>query len=183
MTLLTTIAAQAADSVDLSRELLIPVIIALVAGSIGGLIGRLNAAAERRRENYAEAVAALVAWCEYPYVIKRRTSDDPGTLERIAHQGHDLQERIARAQTWVRTEHPKMGEAYGRLVRDIKKRLGPIIEEAWRSEPVALPGDMVLNGWGSDQCSEAMKLIDQFGAAASGRFGTRRLRKRPESSS
>lgn len=181
MILLTIIAAEAADSVDLSRELLIPVIIALVAGSIGGLVGRLNVTAERRREHYAEAVAALVAWCEYPYVIRRRTSDDPATLERIANTGHELQERIARAQTWVGTEHPKMGEAYRRLVRSVKGQVGPIIEEAWRCEPVASAEDMVLNGWGREQCSDAMEQIEQFGTSASRRFGSRRLRKRPES--
>jgi len=56
---------------------------ALIGGSIAAtFISHLQASAEKRRERYAEAVACLVGWVEYPYRVRRRVNDERKWLNR-----------------------------------------------------------------------------------------------------
>jgi hypothetical protein len=75
------------------------------------------AAAETRRQGYAAAVGAVLAWAEYPYRIRRRTSDDKTTLTALADMGHDLQERRARCLAWVAGENTTIYEMFMLNVR------------------------------------------------------------------
>ena len=45
------------------------------------------------------ATRQLVAYAEYPYRIRRRTSDDPEELGRLAKLGHDIQEALRYYET------------------------------------------------------------------------------------
>src|SRR5690349_14433320 len=73
----------------------------VVAGLIGTLLGNTRANAAARRERYAQAVRTLVAWAEYPYRIRRRTSDDATALSALAERGHTLQEQLAESRAWI----------------------------------------------------------------------------------
>jgi len=42
---------------------------------------QLSKAVDRRRDRLALVMANLIAWIEFPYRIRRRTSDKPETLE------------------------------------------------------------------------------------------------------
>lgn len=61
----------------------------MVAGLIGTILGKTRANATARRDRYAQAVRTLIAWAEYPYRIRRRTSDEPATLTALADRGHE----------------------------------------------------------------------------------------------
>ena len=161
---------------DFAADLVLPLIVGLVGGSVGAvLMTQLFAAADRRRDSYAEAVAVLLSWCEYPFMIRRRVNDDPATLQRLVDHGHELQERIARSEAWVTAESRKMGAEYSSLVADVKTAVGPLLQEAWESTPAGTAAEMNLNGWGSDSCATVRGRINEFRRRTSHRFGSSRI--------
>lgn len=169
-------AAASAASTNLVGDLLLPLIVGLVGGSVGAvLVTQIFASADRRRDHYAEAVAVLLSWCEYPYMIRRRVDDEPSTLRRLVDHGHELQERLARAEAWVTAESEKMGDMYTALVAAVKGAVGPLLKEAWESSPANSAAAMNLNGWGGDACYDVRKQINDFRVHTSQRFGWSRL--------
>lgn len=179
MTVVSFFAAAASQTLDPSAvwtSFVIPLLTSLIGGSIAGtFINHRYASAEKRREQYAEAVACLVAWCEYPFMIRRRVNDQPATLERLVQHGHGLHERIAMAEAWVAAENPKMGQTYSSLVGLVKGKMGPLLNEAWNSSPASSPSVMVLDGWGRDAHQGACQAISAFRRRTHQRFGWRRL--------
>jgi hypothetical protein len=153
------------------------VILVGVAGAAATLavavMGRIAQERSRRRDMYAEAVKVLIAWIEYPYQVRRRTSNDPKTLGGLADVGHRLQRDLAYYQTWLAADKPSLGKLYGDVVARIKERCGPPLCEAWSAEPVSEPSAMVLGEWGPGDCSAE---IDALRRAIVNRFGWRRLR-------
>jgi len=173
---LVVIAAATSAPVNLAGDLLIPLIVGLLGGSVGaGLVSQIFASADRRRDSYAEAVAILLAWCEFPYMIRRRVDDLPATLQRLADHGHGLQDRLARSEAWVTAESGAMGTKYTALISDVKASTGPLLNEAWESPPINGPADMNLNGWGAKACSGVRQHINEFRGRTSRRFGWRRI--------
>ena len=93
----------------------VPIVIAAATAAIGIGVNAIAAvskrfadSAERRRLGYENAVQTLIAWTEYPYRIRRRTSDEALVLQGLAERGHDLQEQIVRHRTWMRTANAKI---------------------------------------------------------------------------
>lgn len=176
MSLIIATAATSVAEVDLAGDLVIPLIVGLVGGSVGAVIAsQVFASADRRRDNYAEAVAVLVSWCEFPYMIRRRVDDTSATLQLLADRGHELQERLARAEAWVTAESEVMGAKYTHLAGDVKAATGPLLKEAWESQPVSTAAGMNLNGWGDEARSSARNQINEFRVQTSMRFGWKRL--------
>lgn len=153
-------------------------ILGLVVGSslvtvvLGKLLDRGASAAAARREGYARAARALVAWNEYPYRIRRRTSNDQEVVAGLVARGHDLQEELASAHAWVVADAPWMGEVFAAQRKTLSARVGPCCKEAWNSEPVRTTAEMNLNGWGPGSPEE---VLNSFHAAVAWRFGPRRL--------
>lgn len=145
-------------------------VIAAVATSV---LGRWAQATERRREAYAAAVKALVAWLEYAYRIRRRTSDDPEELGRLAGLGHDLQEQLRCHQTWIETESSHVADAYRGALASLASLVGPACIEAWRTPPVTTADGMVLGPWGPGDAG--MPSVIAVQQAIRERFGYRRL--------
>ena len=135
------------------------------------LTGRSTAAQSRRR-GYADALATLVAWYEYPYRIKRRTSDDVAVLAALVDRGHDLQERLAGTQMWVRSESRWVGSVFNDVRKQMDRDVGPLCKDAWNSAPVTAAADMAIGDWGPGSLDD---LIERFESAAAWRFGWRRL--------
>jgi hypothetical protein len=151
-------------------------LIAFVAGTIGAAaattFGRLSDSTNRRRETYAAAVQALYAWAEYPYRIRRRTSDTAEELSKLADRGHDLQEKIRWYETWISAECYWLGCMFSRVDLEIGQHIGPSASDAWRTPPITEANDMVLGGWGPADCSAEIK---KFQGAVAWRFGIRRM--------
>jgi hypothetical protein len=63
----------------------------LITAGIAGL----RDAAAKRRDGYASAMKALVARTEFPYRVRRRSSDSPETLTALTQLGNDIQEQLA----------------------------------------------------------------------------------------
>ena len=151
-------------------------VLAIVGPIVGALLGasatRWAEARNDRRQRYADAVRLLVRWSEYPYRIRRRTSNDPGALTRLAEVGHDLQEQLQCHRTWVQAENSRVGSIYSEAILTIKGRTAPWTTEAWQCEPVSDGAGMVLSGWGPGSIEDLLAKLDDAIAA---RFGWRRL--------
>lgn len=120
----------------------------VVAGLITSVLSNLRSAATARREGYANAVRALIARGEYPYRVRRRVSDEPDVLSALVSRGHDIQEELAACRTWVRSEHPVLGDLYDQALADIDATVKQATRDAWNETPVATGHGMNLNGWG-----------------------------------
>lgn len=174
---MTSISAKAADPYMVS--IAVPIFIAIVgfagvvlAALISVIFSRLNEACRERRTAYASAAETLVAWAEYPYRLRRRTSDDPDELRRLADIGHHLQEKLRYHQTWVTTESSRVGRIYTYALRSICADVGPACMEAWEGPPITTPAAMNLGGWGPLDLAEHVEEVQK---AIATRFGWRRL--------
>jgi len=143
--------------------IVLPLAVSLVGGGlIAAWLNRQDTARSRRRQGYASAVAAVVAWIEYPFRVRRRTSDDPDTLAELAGLGHDVQERLAASLAWVAADDAKRYEDYSALVALAHRTMGPLVQEAWRCSPVAGADGMNLNGWGAVPSGEVQRAVEAF---------------------
>jgi hypothetical protein len=154
-----------------------PTIIAAVIAFAGGslitsIVGRRAEATERRRMAYSEAVEALVSWIEYPYRVRRRTSDNPATLDLLTELGHDLQERLACHQTWVAAECIWAGETYERVLAGIRGPCAEATKSAWEATPITAAAGMNLRDFGAGDLQPWVRAMRQ---ATAHRFGWRRL--------
>ena len=145
---------------------------AAVLGALAtAIVARIHEATNRRRDRYAEAVQTLVAWAEFPYRVRRRTGDDPGTLTALASLGHDIQERLASHQAWISTEHPALASAYAETRAILNEHVRPLISEAWECRPIADASDMNLRSWGTGEKSR--EAISNLQKQIQNRFGIR----------
>jgi len=152
------------------------ILVALVAGVVGAaaatLFGRWAEVTSGRRSTYAEAIQTLYAWAEYPFRIRRRTSDAPDELARLAALGHDLQERLRWHEAWIQTESRWMARTYTEVIQKVSRDVGPAASDAWRTPFITCASEMVLDSWGPVHCAAAITSLQR---ATSWRFGIRRV--------
>lgn len=160
-------------NVSVYGSVVIPVVVAGLTTAVALLITRAGDGANRRRDSYAEAVRTLVAWVEFPYRVRRRTDDQPGTLSTLAQLGHDLQEQLACHHAWIATESPWVATSYAQTRASIGPLVGAATAEAWNTPPAATASAMNLGAWGpGTECAPA---IAAFQGQIERRFGVRRL--------
>jgi hypothetical protein len=166
---------------DMTKDWLWPAVVVLlgstvVAGLLGTALGNLRATADVRRDRYAVAVRALIAKLEYPYRIRRRTSDDAVTMAALAERGHDVQEMLAQSRGWVAAESPVIAVVYDACLSVLDTPVKQACAEAWQSPPITSAAQMNLAGFGpGDQQSAVARMECAIGY----RFGWRRLLPSP----
>lgn len=143
----------------------------IVTAAVSAISGRWAQATNRRRDAYATAVKTLVAWAEYPYRIRRRTSDDPDELTRLVGIGHDLQEQLRCHQTWITTESRWVAGIYREAMTAITAQVAPACNDAWAAEPITTGAGMNLGGWGPH---DVLPSILRLQSVIACRFGWRR---------
>jgi hypothetical protein len=166
------------DVVDLAQDHG-PAVVAFLATVVGaGWFWQLLArAAEVRRDGYAEAMKTLVAFQEFPYRIRRRTSDEPEVLAALAERGHDMQERLAYWQLWLDTEHKTLGRTYRTASTSVRNCITPYVRDAWQRPPVTIAANMVIATGDNPipyDLSPANVGVENFRSEARWRFGWRR---------
>jgi hypothetical protein len=156
----------------------VPIAIALIgfagvlaAAALSFALSRWSERTSRRRAGYAAATGQLVAFIEYPYRIRRRTSDAPDDLARLANLGHDLQESLQYYEAWVTAEHGWAGGVFRNVRSALAAEVGPACNDAWKTAPVASAAEMTLGGWGPNGAAEH---VHRFERAVACRFGWRR---------
>lgn len=144
----------------------------LVGQLLTSAIVRLRETAAVRRDKYSRAVELLTARIEYPYRIRRRTSDDPAAIAALAADGHRLQEQLAATRAWITTESSVVGEVFAQSLAGLDEPFKLACRQAWASPPVTSAAGMNLNGFGM---GNQQQLVDAVEHAAAYRFGIRRL--------
>jgi hypothetical protein len=157
----------------------VPIAVALIAlaATVGAAafafaLGRWADTRAKRRDGYSSATRELVTWAEYPYRIRRRTSDDPTTLDALTEAGHQHQEALRFRATWIRTENRWVARVFDEVRKELGGVLAAACADAWRSQPIAAAEDMILGTWGPAGVDSH---IARFERAVSFRFGWRRF--------
>jgi hypothetical protein len=133
---------------------------------------RWSDSAARRRDGYAAATRELVAWAEYCYRIRRRTSNDPATLAALTEIGHQCQEALRFRETWISSENRWAGTVFNEVREALASTVGAACAEAWQADPITDPKAMSLGGWGPIGVDEQLR---RFERAVAFRFGWRRI--------
>ncbi|WP_052425058.1 hypothetical protein [Streptomyces fulvoviolaceus] len=167
-----TLTAPAATSTSLMTILVLVLSSSVVAGALGHILTGLRAGATTRRDCYADAVKLLVARIEYPYRIRRRTSDDPDVLSALATAGHDLQERLVEAQAWITTESTVLSEVFSQCLISLDGPFKQACNDAWNAAPITAAAQMNLGSFGMGNRQHVVTTMER---TLTYRFGSRRL--------
>jgi hypothetical protein len=97
-------------------------------------------------QQYGDALAAALAWCETPFRVARRTDDAPQTLSGLADALHELHQRIDHAKWWLQVESPKVANTYAALVDAVRTRTQRHLTAAWERSAVTKPTEMSFGG-------------------------------------
>jgi hypothetical protein len=99
---------------------------------------------QRRRELYADALEATLAYREFAYAVPRRRFDAPSEERvRISEAVREVQRELARAQSLMKIERAAaVQKAYASLVAETRRVAGGYIREAWDREPITEDKEM-----------------------------------------
>ena len=118
---------------------------ALIAASVAALINvaalagvGLREERRRRRDTYADALEATLAYREFAYAIPRRRHNAPAEERvRISEAVREVQRDLARAESLMRIERAtKVAAAYRQLVAKTREVVGGYMHAAWKNEPI-----------------------------------------------
>ena len=117
---------------------------AVVAGLITAIVTVLTlivqgrrARVDRQRALIADSFGDIAAYCEYPYIVRRR-SGDAADQRRITNDLSEVQRRLNRHRAVLRVEAPRIGRAYDELVAQVRAVAGAAIRDGWAIPPRAV---------------------------------------------
>lgn len=102
--------------------------------------GARTARQDRQRRLYGEALAAVMEYREYPYIVRRRASESERS--DISRSLSSIQGSLNRYIAILTIESRAVGEAYKRLVEHTRAVAGPLIAEGWDRQPRTETSDM-----------------------------------------
>jgi hypothetical protein len=113
-------------------------IIAAIAGLVGLWVGGLRSERSRRREFYAKALEATLAYGEFPFVIRRRDdADPPGERVRISEARRSIQRDLATFESLMRIERAgDVAANYRAPVAKTRETAGGYMAQEWRRPPI-----------------------------------------------
>ena len=90
----------------------------------------------RLRQSFAEAFTAYAAYKEFPYAIRRRRVDQQADERaRLSAELGAIQSKLSYYRAWTQFESPSVGEAYAKLLTEMRKIAGGAMREAWNQPP------------------------------------------------
>lgn len=102
--------------------------------------GARTARQDRQRRLFGEALAAVMEYREYPYIVRRRASDRERSDISRALSG--VQGSLNRYSAILTIESQPVGKAYALLVEQTRSVAGPVIAAGWDQRPRAERADM-----------------------------------------
>lgn len=109
-------------------------------------IAGLRTQRERRRELYAHAFAAVVAYREFPYVIRRRNHEESQRAAervRISESLREVQRDLAFYAAVLGNEpSKKAATAYSTVVAETRRVAGGYMQDEWQREPINTDAEM-----------------------------------------
>jgi hypothetical protein len=143
---LNAVAAAASGGAD-GWKVAIPLIAAAIA--LFGVVITLavsgrRAEHDRLRAMYAGGWAAVQAYKEMAFAIRRRNAEDrAGERVRLSEALRDIQRDLAYHEALIgRVRRGEVGEAYGALVAATRAIAGGIIRRCWDEEPITSDKEM-----------------------------------------
>ncbi len=102
--------------------------------------------AARTHDMFAEAHKVVAEYKEFPYAIRRRRADTPSEERvRLSEALRDVQARLSYFEAWTLAEDKRVGDAYAKLVRDVRKVAGDACNEAWEADPITSDSQMNIS--------------------------------------
>ncbi|MBB6566676.1 hypothetical protein HPO96_34980 [Kribbella sandramycini] len=137
----------AAKTDPLVAALLSGALLAAIVGAAANtyLARRRNREDERARVRSicAEALEAVAAYKEFPYAIRRRRADQPGSeRNRLADEMRHVQTRLTYYSTWMKGESPALATAYDTLLSNLRRVAGRACHDAWLATPTSADKQM-----------------------------------------
>jgi hypothetical protein len=113
---------------------------------LGLLVNGDRGERRRRRELHARALAALLAYAEMPFAIRRRRCEgEHASAERVRLSEHfsDVKAEIATCQVLLAADgDERLSAAYNDLVETARATAGAESHEAWKEAAVATDSEM-----------------------------------------
>jgi hypothetical protein len=130
--------------------------IAVLSLAVNHVVKTVRENRSRRRDMFAKAFSATVAYSEFPYVVRRRRTSDPEEERvRISTELRKIQEDLSYYSAWVESESRKVAETFSVLVAETRRIAGGQIHNAWRDEPVLTDEEMNMPDLGLGQLKPA----------------------------
>ena len=122
------------------------IVAAIVAAAVSlttfALTGR-RARIDRQRQVFADAFAAVMEYREYPFIVRRRSKDEPAReRQRISGELSEIQAKLNAFKARLLVEDPPVGGLYADLVKETRRVAGAMIKDAWNEEPVGEDGEI-----------------------------------------
>jgi hypothetical protein len=122
-------------------------VVAAVSGAIALIslwVNGIRQERARRQRLYADALAALVAYREFAYVIRRRRAPVPGHEEiageervRISEALREVQRDVEYHRAWIKTEPATaVATTYDALAKETRRVAGGYMHDAWQADPL-----------------------------------------------
>lgn len=122
------------------EAILIAAVVSACVALLGIWQGARTARQDRQRRLFGEALAAVMDYREYPYIVRRRGSD--GERSDISRALSGVQGSLNRYTAMLTIESRPVGEAYALLVEQTRSVAGPLIAAGWDQGPRAEWADM-----------------------------------------
>jgi hypothetical protein len=140
-------AQQATESSWVAPAIVAAVVAAAVSLTTFALTVR-RARLDRQRQVFADAFEAVMEYREYPFIVRRRSKDEQAKERaRISGELSKGQARLNGFKARLRVEAPEVGKHYATLVAETRRVAGPMITEAWNTEPVEADSQVHNPGW------------------------------------
>jgi hypothetical protein len=134
----------------------ITAVIAVFSLAVNHVVKTVRENRDRRREVFAKAFAATVAYSEFPYVVRRRKTSDPEEERvRISTELMKIQEDLSYYSAWMESESRKVAERFSVLVAETRRIAGGQIHNAWRDQPVLADEQMNMPDLGMGELKPA----------------------------
>lgn len=118
-----------------------PILIAALVAALISLIGYWQNARSTRRDRqcrlFGEAYGAVMEYREYPFIVRRRSSD--AELGEIVSRLSKVQSQLNKFIGILTIESKPVGDSYADLVQETRRIAGAQIASGW-DLPVRLPG-------------------------------------------
>jgi hypothetical protein len=117
--------------------------IALVVSFATFVLAARRARLDRQRQVFAEAFEAAMEYREYPYIVRRRSPEEPAVERtRISGELSKVQARLNSFKARLLVEDGYVGQRYAELVARTKLIAGGHIKAAWENPPVSADEEM-----------------------------------------
>lgn len=131
-------------------------VLSLVALTVNLAVSGARERKARKRDTFAKALEAVVAYTEFPFVVRRRRASDPeGERIRISEDLRKVQHDLAYFTAWMATESPQVRVKYEALVADMRRVIGAEISKAWDIDPITRDNSMHMPDIGLSQLKPA----------------------------